>query len=340
MARHAHDKKYSSKKSNAGVAIMNASVASMRDQTIAQHVDWLTIDSCPACGSSPQQTTRLPESGYMFGDERIDLPSSGVSVAQCSACGLAYKTILPTPSSLAQVFERQAGKKWMERYDFHDEVIELHRLAGGKPDLLDIGSGNGALLEAWAHHQASGRRSALDVVLHPGGASHINGEFIRGLIDSEALHWSGEPYDIVTLFDVVEHLYAPQVALRNLRNLVRDNGLVVIESGNISSDWPRRYGAHHWWYVRLFEHHVFWSRRAIESIAERFGFRLLLWRDLRHKARTAIPMHQMLNDTAQVALYRMAPKLYPRVAPLLGKYWTQPWSPFTCDHFRVVLRKQ
>jgi hypothetical protein len=319
---------------------VNASIATKRDRSLAHCVDWLAVDNCPACGSPPQQTERLPESGYVFGDERIDFPSGGVSVAQCSTCGLAYKTVLPTPSSLAQVFERQVGKKWMERYDFRDEVVELHRLADGKPDLLDIGSGNGALLEAWAHQQSSGRRSALDVVLHPGGASHINGEFIRGLIDSESLQWSGAPYHLVTLFDVVEHLYAPQIAFRNLRDLVRDNGLVVIESGNVASDWPQRYGIHHWWYVRLFEHHVFWSRQAIERIAARFGFRLLLWRDLRHKARTALPLQQKLNDTAQVALYRMTPRLYPRIAPLIGKYWTQPWSPFTSDHFRVVLRKQ
>jgi cyclopropane fatty-acyl-phospholipid synthase-like methyltransferase len=319
---------------------MSASVASMHDQTLAHRIEWLNVDRCPACESPPQQTARLPESGYVFGDERIEFPSGGISIAHCSTCELAYKTVLPAPASLAQVFERQAGKKWMERYDFRDEVIELHRLMGGNPDLLDIGSGNGALLEAWAHQQANGRRSALDVVLHPGGASHINGEFIRGLIDSEVLRWNREPYDIVTLFDVVEHLYAPQIAFRNLRALVRDHGLVVIESGNVASDWPQRYGTHHWWYARLFEHHIFWSRRAIERIAERFGFRLLLWRDLRHKARTALPLHQKLNDAAQVALYKMAPRLYPRLAPLLGKYWTQPWSPFTCDHFRVVLRKQ
>jgi hypothetical protein len=320
---------------------MSATLSHLVDQELTQRVDWLTIDCCPACGSQPEMATRLPESGYVFGDERIDFPLSGISAVTCFACGLAYKTVLPTPNSLSQVFERQAGKKWMERYDFHDETIELQRFAGEhRADLLDIGSGNGALLEAWSHHQPNGRRSALDVVLHPGGANHINGEFIRGLIDSETLRWSGKPYDIVTLYDVVEHLYAPQIAFSNLRNLVRDNGIVIIESGNVASDWPQRYGVNHWWYVRLFEHHVFWSRRSIERIAERFGFRLLLWRDLHHKAHTALPLRKKLNDAAQVGLYRLAPSLYPRLGPLIGKYWTQPWSPFTCDHFRVVLRKQ
>jgi SAM-dependent methyltransferase len=179
----------------------------------------------------------------------------------------------------------------------------------------------------------------LDVVQHPGCAEQISGEFIHGLIDSPQLNWSGRPYDIVTLFDVLEHLYAPQVAFRNLRELVRDNGLVVIETGNAASAWPQRRGAHHWWYVRLFEHHVFWSRRSLEHIAARFGFRLLIWREQRHKARGAVPLPKMVNQLAQIGLYKVAPAAYPHVAPLLGKYWTQPWSPFARDHFRVVLRK-
>lgn len=303
-------------------------------------VEWLTVERCPSCGDAPAKQARLPESGYVFGDERIAFPERGVWVASCESCGLKYKTVLPTPESLTQVFERQSGKKWMEPYDFHEEVAELQRFADDGPvDLLDIGAGNGALLEAWGKRPGGGRRSALDVVRHPHCAERIDGEFIRGLIDDEPLQWSGVPYDLVTLFDVVEHLYAPRKAFRNLRELVRDDGLVVIESGNTDSEWPRRYGVQHWWYVRLFEHHVFWSRRSLEDIAERFGFRLLIWRERRHKARSADRLLDTLNDTAQVALYRLNPRLYPALAPLLGKYWTQPWSPFTRDHFRAVLRK-
>jgi SAM-dependent methyltransferase len=282
----------------------------------------------------------LPDSSYVFGDEHIEFPLGGVPLATCASCGLLFKTVLPAPGSLAQVFERQAGKKWMEPYDFRDETVEVQHLSDGEHiDVLDVGSGSGAFLGALSRGASSGRRSALDVVQHPGCAEQISGEFIRGLLDNPSLQWSGQPYDIVTLFDVLEHLYEPQLAFKNLRELVRDNGLVLIETGNVESDWPQRYGAHHWWYVRLFEHHVFWSRRSLEQLAAQFGFRLLIWRELRHKARTSVPLPQVLNQMAQMGLYRVAPRAYPNIAPLLGKYWTQPWSPFVRDHFRVVLRK-
>jgi hypothetical protein len=66
---------------------------------------------------------------------------------------------------------------------------------------------------------------------------------------------------------------------------------------------------------------------------------MITWRELRHKARGAQPWQRTLTDLAQLGIYRVARRAYPNVATLFGKYWTQPWSPFVRDHFRVVLRK-
>ena len=87
------------------------------------------------------------------------------------------------------------------------------------------------------------------------------------------------------------------------------------------------------------EHHVFWLPRSLAQIAAHFGFRLLIWRQQRHKARGVTPLPKTINQLAHMALYRIAPTAYPNLAPLLGKYGTQPWSPFARDHFRIVLRK-
>jgi SAM-dependent methyltransferase len=302
-------------------------------------VDWLEVERCPVCDFAPARRDPILDCGYVFGEERIEFPAGGIAVAWCDNCGLRYKTRVPDPASLSKVMERQAGRKWMEPYDFQEEVEQLKEVVGDpRTDLLDVGCGSGRLLEAWSHY-GRGRRSALDVVQHPGCAKHVDGEFIHGLLDGTRLRWSGTPYHVVTLFDVLEHLYSPRAAFAHLRELVRDNGIVIIETGNVDSTWPIRHGAHHWWYVRLFEHHVFWSRRSLEYIADQFDFRLLVWRDVRHKGRASVPLKSKLNDAAQVGLYRLAPRLYPNIAPLFGKYWTQPWSPFTHDHFRVVLRK-
>jgi SAM-dependent methyltransferase len=318
---------------------MNASLVVSLTDADAHGIEWRPVDRCPLCSATASGARLIPDRNYVFGDERVAYPTGGISLASCNNCGLRYKTMVPAPHSITSVMERQAGKKWMEPYDYGEEIGELKRIVDDRPtDLLDIGCGNGGLLAAWARH-SQGRRSALDIVQHPGCAEHIDGEFIRGLIDGDRLAWSRKPYDVVTMFDVLEHLYAPQTAFANLHDLVTSGGSVVIETGNVESPWPVRDGAERWWYVRLFEHHIFWSRRPLEYIAKQFGFRLLIWRDVRHKARAVASLPSKLNDIAQVGLYRLAPNIYPSIAPLFGKYWTQPWSPFTKDHFRVVLRK-
>ena len=326
-----------------GAAALPASLAwpspeRLRDE---DRLRWLEVGRCPACGCGRIASRRaLPGAGYAFGDERIGFPASGIGVAVCAQCDLVYKTVVPQPAFLSEVFARQAGKKWMEAYDFSIDFPELRRFAGGEiADVLDVGAGNGALLEACAKAGVRGRRSALDVLAHPGLDQCLAGEFIAGFVDAATLEWSRRPYHVVTLFDVLEHLYFPRLAFRNLRALVRDGGLVFIETGNVESHWPRRYGLEEWWYVRLFEHHLFWSRTSLERLVDEHGFRVVSWEERRHKSRAAAPAIRTTRDLLKVGLYCASPVTYTGLAGMLGKEGAQPWSPFTRDHIRVCLQK-
>lgn len=140
--------------------------------------------------------------------------------------------------------------------DFKAEVQIIENLFPDRVfDLLDIGSSDGGFLKACA--QTNGRRSSLQWDQISRAHQALRGEFIKGLIDNSNLDWSGQQYDVVTMFDVLEHLYEPQSTFKNLAMLVKGGGYVVIETGNIESYIPKRVGANEWWYVHLFEHHIF-----------------------------------------------------------------------------------
>ena len=304
-------------------------------------VPWVAVELCPACGSDRAQSrSDIPDAHYVFGDEKIALPQAGISIVGCDECGLHYKSAVPAPASLLDVFRRQAGKKWMEPHDYADQVAGLQRLCGtARMDVLDVGAASGGLLHACGELGIVGRRSALDVVRFAGIESSLSGEFIEGFLDDSRLAWSGEGYDVVTLFDVLEHLYQPQLAFTNLRALVRRNGLVFIETGNAESDWPRRYGINHWWYARLFEHHVFWCQSSLRRIAARHGFEITFWKEGRHKSRRDIGVVEAGCDLLKVSLYRLAPDAYASIARRLGKEGCQPWDPRARDHFQACLKK-
>ncbi|WP_333840239.1 class I SAM-dependent methyltransferase [Pelomicrobium sp.] len=303
---------------------------------------WIAVDRCPACGSAQCKAQgALPDRYYVFGSEKIRLPDAGIKLFECCACGLIYKTAVPAPAFLAEIFGRQAAAKWSGSHDFSAEATKLLRLMGRSAfDVLDVGAADGALLKACAESGIQGRRSALDVLRYPGVEGFVSSEFIEGFLDDALLQWSREPYDVVTLFDVLEHLYQPQRAFANLGLLVKPGGQVVIETGNIDSFWPRRFGIHEWWYVRLFEHHVFWTPRALTRIAAVYGFELVSWTQRRHKSRRHIPFSVLGNELLKTGLYCVLPDSYTALARLLGKQGNQPWFPFARDHLHACLKKK
>jgi hypothetical protein len=301
---------------------------------------WQSVERCPACGAyEVTERAPLPGSAYTHADEKIDYPAAGIPLVTCAKCSLTYKGIVPQPGFLAQVFSRQAGKIWMDDYAFESEIRLLKKMIGSDCfDVLDVGASNGALLKACSRANVTGRRSALDLIAHPGLEAQLSGELIDGFLDSALLSWSGVPYQVVTLFDLLEHLYEPEIAFENLHMLLDKDGVVLLETGNIESYWPRKFGRANWWYVNLFPHHIFWSRSTLTKFAERHEFGVVLWEDKRHKDR-GFPLLHEASNLAKVGAYRLLPRYYSSLVARFGKRGGQPGSPFTRDHFRVCLRR-
>ncbi|MCW5604558.1 MAG: class I SAM-dependent methyltransferase [Burkholderiales bacterium] len=303
---------------------------------------WIAVDDCPACGAvGGTVRASIPDSHYVFGKERIPLPESGIPVVCCRICGLAYKSTVPAPAFLAELFGREGEATWADIHDFSTEAAILRHLRGGRAfDLLDVGAADGSLLGACSGNDATGRRSALDVMRYPGIDARLKGEFIEGFLDDASLTWSGEPYDVVTLFDVLEHLYRPRLAFENLQSLLKRGGLAFVETGDAASFWPQHFGISQWWYVRLIEHHVFWSRRSLERIAAAHGFEVISWERRRHKSRSSLVRPSLAVDLLKVGLYCVARDRYAALARAFERHGNQPWCPFTRDHFRACLRKK
>lgn len=305
---------------------------------------WISVESCPACEEQDTlELGKLALEEYQFGEERIPLPPEGIRLSECRNCGLVFKNTLPSPSFLAEVFGRQKGKVWAGDYDFSDEADLIREFLGnGKFDLLDIGASNGGLLKAFS--KSGGRRSALDIVKHPGLEEWIRGEFIHGLAESGELSWSNEPYDVVGMFDIIEHFYDPQKAFINLRLLVKPEGFVIVETGDVHSRWPRKFGVHKWWYACLFPHHMFWTRSSIERLAVHHGFEVVEARRKQHKEQTAKRFTGELLYPAEILqvlkslMYEGAPESYKKLQELVGKPGVPPRNVLSRDHFQLVLR--
>lgn len=277
---------------------------------------------------------------YRFGDRRLELPTSGVAVYLCDDCGLYFKSQLPTPEFLTSVMDTEAGKIWGDEYDFKPEISLLnHYVDLDRADLLDIGPGNGQLLRACGNSKA--RRSGLDMYMHPGLKRSIKGEFICGLLDAAELNWGGQPYDVVTLYDVLEHLYQPDVAFKNLNSLLKPGGIAIIETGNSDCHWAQKTGLPSWWYVSRFEHHVFWNESSISNYAKKNGFDIKDVRRVKSKAWNSKSFCFKSKQLLAYVIANLAPDRYARYAQKSGQLAIQcPAAPFMVDHLVMVLIKK
>lgn len=303
--------------------------------------DWLRVYQCPSCKAlNADNSGALPLKNYFFASKKISVPQRGITVLKCRNCGLLYKDKVPSQSFVSKLIQNEARSLWSYQYNYDDEINLINNLINedtSSYDLLDIGAADGNLLKLLKNN--GGRRSALDVVRYPGLKISSEGEFIEGFLDNFSLSWSGDQYDIVTLFDVLEHLYNPVFAFSNLSDLVKKGGFIVIETGDTDKYWHKKEKISFWQYIRLFEHHIFWNKRAIVYQANRNGFELLSYVNKQNKYIKNIPPHKKIVNFLMIGLYLFSKRAYKLLGKLTHKQGIQPINLFARDHFRAVLRK-
>ncbi|MCP3953181.1 MAG: class I SAM-dependent methyltransferase [Desulfobacterales bacterium] len=81
-------------------------------------------------------------------------------------------------------------------------------------------------------------------------------------------------YNLITLFEVIEHLRNPVALLSECRRLLEPKGVLVIRTGNADS-WTVRFMKEKWDYFSPWVGHIsFFNPRSMRLLAERTGFRL------------------------------------------------------------------
>ena len=84
-----------------------------------------------------------------------------------------------------------------------------------------------------------------------------------------------ERFDAITMFDVIEHLHDPFGTIASIRDMLTDNGVVVITTMDSTSFVSRIMGKRLEDFRRIREHLFFFSRSNLVSILIKQGFEIL-----------------------------------------------------------------
>lgn len=217
---------------------------------------------CVVCGSADTTRWRTP---------------TDVAIWRCRRCGARVTSPAPSRAHLRERYEEEHRSGKWKRLMEHADGGEIERRArvisrlarrssGGM--LLDVGFGDGRFLDAAC--RLGWKTMGTEVALS--AASRAARRHRRIVGDLETLR-QGPIFDVITFFDVLEHLREPADVVRQACARLREDGLIVITMPNVRGT-ASLLAASHWRYYDFgaYGHIHHWSPRHVRELVRRAGF--------------------------------------------------------------------
>lgn len=227
---------------------------------------WKKIDYCPSCDS----TDRSPEFGAFE-----------IQIVRCQSCDLRYCSSQPRNLEdvyFGDTYVSHAKENYLSNVDYRTERFSperIHLIQSYFPfragqSILDIGCGTGWFLEyaRTAGYQVFGHEYAD----HLAQWTEANRKFRVYRGDLTKIQ---EQFDIITLFDVLEHVPSPKELFANVKRLLRPEGIAVVFTPNFDSlgiSLMQRQSN----LIMPCDHLTYFTLKSSGFLARKFGFEILL----------------------------------------------------------------
>lgn len=182
---------------------------------------------------------------------------------ECKACNSSFtQNIVREEAAYEMYSQGSSADKWPRNVGFvegkHRNIIERleQYLLKGKR-VIDIGCNTGILLDY------ARARGCITYGIEPSAPS-LDVLRSKGHTAYPSIENVSEKYDVVTAFDLVEHLYDLPAFLSHTSELLAEGGVLILLTGDIQSI-SARLSKEHWWYLKAPEHIVFPSIKYIEN---------------------------------------------------------------------------
>lgn len=223
-------------------------------------------------------------------DLKIFLKEKKRSLMECKNCGLVFVSPFPTKAEVKAIYteetfqkfdptdETKAGytnylaEKDLKREFFKEKILFIKKFKK-KGKLLDIGCGIGTFLEET-------KRVGFDVVgidvmdFAVNYCRQQNLNVFKGTLENNRL--PDASFDIITAFELLEHLWEPKAFLVEAKRLLRPNGILMVSVPN-RKDIAARLMGRYWYGYRQYQHLFFFEKKTLKNYLERDDFVILEW---------------------------------------------------------------
>ena len=276
-------------------------------------------DFAPLYPSTIERPEQDPARYFSSGRTR----AGHLPIVRCRSCGLVQQSPRDDLATLNDVYGALSDGVYDSEDKNRDRDAQAHLdlvLAERKPParLLDVGCSTGTF--AARAQQAGFQAAGIDAsrwAIERAKARHSGADFSSGSLESAS--FPEQSFQVITLFDVLEHVHSPNEALACVRRWLGPGGLLILSLPNADSWVGRAMGKH--WVLLLREHLWYFSPDTVGRLLERAGFELVSTRtkwvsfSLANIATRAAqypgPLAGALSKLAHSELLRRAPARFP-----------------------------
>jgi len=220
---------------------------------------------CNLCGNN-EFTFLFNGHDYLFFSPLV------FQLMKCNKCGLVC--LNPQPANIINYYDayrKENLKKDAFLFLSPDRVKKIKKFKNsGK--ILDIGCGKGEFLfdmsrEGWDVYGCDIYPNACDLAKKEFGLKNIYND------DLLSLNFPENSFDVITLWHVLEHLTKPLETLKKINQILKDDGVLIIESPDFSSIQSKFFKSK--WFALDLPRHLFqFSPKTLEKILKLANFKI------------------------------------------------------------------
>lgn len=287
----------------------------------------MSLQGSPLDTEEPSQRPRVPAHELrehvlcvLCGtDEHVTLFSAPpFRIVRCAECSLVYTLPRLPTARITEMYQvdywrsaeaRNFGytdylrdrERYLRTFRLRSKVIERYKTSPGR--VLDIGCAAGFFLKVmeekgWETTGVEISASMADFARTDLKLSNV----FTGALDAQS--FEPESFDVITLWDVIEHLEDPRPVLATAKRLLKNDGILVVETQNVESVFARWMGRR--WHHYKFEEHLWhFSPKTLSELLALEQFTVL--ETSPRRAGKYVALNFVLERSARI--HPMLPKL-------------------------------
>ncbi len=218
---------------------------------------------CPICGSH---------------NHRKIYSIQGFAIVRCNSCSMTFVNPRICNEQIFDIYRYEYFQRRKDGYDNYQTIAHLRiqtfekwyqdilPFCKSKGLALDIGCAAGYFLDVlkrdlWQTEGIELEEKMYQSLIKQG--YKVSNQPLEDFVPSDQ-------YDLITMFDVIEHLPELQADFAKLADMLSANGILVLATPNIDSFQSKVFGDR-WFQFKPIEHLYYFSPRTLKHLAQKHG---------------------------------------------------------------------